>query len=419
MFFFQLFRQFESWVIDGDHQKVEDALNGQDRQLFLNPVSVSEHIHIALENNDGRLLRLLLPHANENFFTKRRGPGNETDFQLTMEKFPDCLPWVLDRFYRQMELVLHHAMALKELHKFRDLWTEFLHIPEDTDLFEDLGRRAIKFHNNKFMVKYLDGRPTNSVCGYMAYQWAHQAVSSENDGMFKFLMPFMRAPYLPDLTVAVFQSNNPNFLFPFLRQWKEKNMVFLPKHVMWLCIDQVNSWTVREVLKTGFSFNTEVPNIHLCDFSKWKRFLNAGFCLNREERLMRLGPRQPMKQASKKKEHHAEREEPLFNPRGFPTLRLLATVKFRRILFQGGNITKRCSFRGDFDKVFEMMWLRHLPNNSVTLDLESVLTVEVLEEPTHNRREVSPQLKYLVQTCSYTREEVIHMMQDNTDAIYL
>ena len=121
---------------------------------------------------------------------------------------------------------------------------------------------------------------------------------------------------------------------------------------MWLSIYQVDSWTVREVLATGCFFNTEVPSIHLCDIYKFKLFLDAGFCLNREERLMRLGPRQPMKQASKKKGNDAESEEPLFNPRGFPTLRLLATVKFRRILFQGRNITQRSSWEETLTRWF-------------------------------------------------------------------
>ena len=241
--------------------------------------------------------------------------------------------------------------------------------------------------------------------------------------MFEYLMFYTEGEYLPDLIKAVFPSNKAKFLYPFLRLWKEKKMAFLPEDIMWLCIHQVDSWTVGEVLAvTGCSFNTEVPSIHLCDIYKFKLFLDAGFCLNREERLMRLGPRQPMKQASeKKKENHAESEEPLFNPRGFPTLRLLATVKFRRILFQGRNITQRSSFGGDLHKVVRMLWLRHLPkiqDTPVPIRASRVLIAAEMVKPTQGMRGVGFWFTDLVRNCGYTREEIVHMMQDHTDAIF-
>ena len=406
-------------VFGGYHKEVEAVLNGQDRQLFLS--DMAEHIHTALEYNYGRLFCLLLPHADESFLTKRRGDWNETDFQLTMKKFPNCLPGVLDRFAGQMEMVLHHAMALKELHKFNEIWMEFRKIPEDTELFRELGRRAVKYHNDKFMLKLFPGRANDSFPEYAVYVWAYHAVLSENEHMFEFLMFYMGTRYLPDLIKAVFPSNKAKFLYPFLRLWKEKNMVFLPEDIMWLCIYQVDSWTVREVLATGCFFNTEVPSIHLCDIYKFKLFLDAGFCLNREERLMRLGPRQPMKQASKKKGNDAESEEPLFNPRGFPTLRLLATVKFRRILFQGRNITQRSSWGGDLDKVVRMLWLRHLPkiqDTPVPIRASRALTAAEIEKPTQGMRGVGFWFTDLVRNCSYTRDEIVHMMQDHTDAIF-
>ena len=310
----------------GDHSVVEHALkscNTVVKKVLLDSKTVGRFspARVAIEMNDGKMLDIILHHNNHHHFLNLKALDRKTDFERAVERNPH---WFRSKFLglrSTLENTLYVSMGIPDLDnpdKYRDIWMACKDVHPNQ--LRWIMWRAIKEDHRAFTLYLWNMVGPNSVDPRALCDWAVAAAEMTRLDLFQKIFPHLDKSDVPDLFPVIIQTNQDNMLRIFLNSEPS----FDSDDLRFLCWPNVQMSTVNMILKAGIFFpgqDIELPCY--VDVRKWRSLLLAGFFLKKESKLLRLGPKEPMKLGLK------DLTKPWKIHNGFPCLGSLAAVKFR------------------------------------------------------------------------------------------
>ena len=316
---------FLTAVKEGKHSIVEHALASSDKavkKVLLESMTVGRFspARVAIEMNDGEMLDIILHHNNHHHFLNRKALDRKTDFERAVERNPH---WFRSKFLglrSSLENTLYTSMGIRDLDipdKYRDIWMACNELHPNQ--LRWIMWRAIK-EDHRALTLYLWNMVGNNVDPRVLCDWAIAAAEMTRVDLFQKIFPQMNRSDVPDLFPVLVQTNLDSMLKMFL----DSKPDLIPDDLRFLCWHNVEMSTVNMVLKTGIFFGDQDIQLPCyVDVRKWRALLLAGFFLKKESKLLRLGPKEPMKLGLK------DLTNPWTIHNGFPFLGSLAAVKFR------------------------------------------------------------------------------------------